>query len=468
MIETIPKENRHDGNERNGEGAAEGRGAGRDARAHRRERRALLAEDAITPDPPEKPTEPDPPAQPTPDPPAIQSVQTAPREDVERDVIERWKDAVQGADMEVYRPTLMPSAQMWDQITRMAESLSKAMAMPDALRGKPADIALVLLTGRDVGVGPTTAINRIHVIKGRPTMAAELMRALIVDRGHDLWFEDVSDESVTICGHRKEWPTDRVARVTWTVDDATRAQLAAKDVWKQYPRSMLKARATSEIGRDNFADVLLGVSYTPEEMGAEVDEAGEPLKIPSAWSENSTDAPAYEPAPQIVIDAYLAKIDALDPDVKQALAAKWKELRLRPLRPTKHEPRILAVDEVALAATAIAQAVRETPEEAETVEQSIRAAGGAQTPTEGRTGEPEAVSVPVARAEQLVADMPPSQVDEALDAFGEETPARVDEDGRRRRLVELLAARTLCSACGALRDGPEMAGEALCGCEVTA
>lgn len=302
--------------------------------------------------------------------------------------MERWKDTASDAEMDVYRPTLMPSASMWAQITRVAEDLSKAVALPVALRGKAADIALVLLVGRDIGVGPTTAINRIHVIEGRPTMAAELMRALIIDRGHDLWFEDVTPESVTICAHRSSWPPERVSRVTWTMDMARTAGLASKEVWKKYGRSMLKARATSEIARDEFPDVLLGVSYTPEELGAEVGEDGEMLRVDSsAWSENSPEAPIYEPAPQVVIDAFLAKIDGLNPEAKVALAAKWKQLHLRPLKPTGKQSRILAVDEIGLADVAIAEVERDTPAEAEIVD------AGAESPS--KPPEPETALPPV-------------------------------------------------------------------------
>lgn len=207
--------------------------------------------------------------------------------------IERWKDVAGEAEMEAYRPTLLPDQHTWAHIVRMANDLGNAVALPEALRGKPADIALVLLAGRDVGVPATTALHKIHVIDGRPSMAAELMRALILERGHDIWIEESTATSVTVAAQRSTWPEGRVSKVTWSLDDAKRANLIKgynaesgavephdrKQVWKRYTRAMLTARATSEIGRNDFPDVLLGVSYTPEELGADVDEGGEPVKI---------------------------------------------------------------------------------------------------------------------------------------------------------------------------------------------
>lgn len=403
------------------------------------------------------------------------------------DVMADWKEAATAADMEVYRPALFPSAPVWQQMRMMAEDLATAASMPVALQRKPADVALVLLVGRDIGIKATTAINCIHIIKGRPTIAANLMRALIKDAGHDVWFEDVTRMSATICGHRKEWPTERVSRVTWTLEDAKEADLIkgfdettgkvtaadGKNPWRQYTRAMLKARATSELARDDFSDVLLGVSYTPEEMGAEVDESGEPLKVQSSsWSENSPDAPMYEPAPQIVLDAFIAEIDGLSDAERTALRAKYSELNLYPLRPTEHVPRVLAVDEVGLLATAIAEVRRNTPAEAAVVDPDGEAAPAPEAPAPAAETAPEAaasesggtVQVDPARAEERVKALPASQVRELLFTF-EDVAVPASEKAQRALAVELICAQVLCGSCGALREGTPYRGQAHCGCE---
>ena len=45
-------------------------------------------------------------------------------------------------------------------------------------------VAVVALKGRELGVPPMQALSHIHVIKGKPTLSAEMMRALITRAGH--------------------------------------------------------------------------------------------------------------------------------------------------------------------------------------------------------------------------------------------------------------------------------------------
>jgi preprotein translocase subunit SecD len=52
------------------------------------------------------------------------------------------------------------------------------------------------------------------------------------------------------------------------MEDAKMAGLANKNNWKTYPRAMLLARATSELCRIVFPDIIAGLSYTPEEVSS--------------------------------------------------------------------------------------------------------------------------------------------------------------------------------------------------------
>lgn len=161
----------------------------------------------------------------------------------------------------------------------LAQRIAGTDFVPKALRGKPEAVLACFLTGHELGIGPMQALAKIHVIEGRPAISAELMRALVLGHGHDLWIEEQSSERCIIAGKRRN--STRESRVTWTLDDARRAGLVGKDVWKKYPGAMLLARATGPLCRGVFADVLAGVSYTLEELEDGVLDDERPVELDS-------------------------------------------------------------------------------------------------------------------------------------------------------------------------------------------
>jgi len=152
----------------------------------------------------------------------------------------------------------------WNAAWKLAQRISGTPFVPGALRGKPEHVLACILFGRELQLGPMQSLAQIHVIDGRPAAAPELMRALVARAGHRLDVVEASADQVVITGERAD--TGSTATVTWTMADAQRAGLAGRGAWKTYPRAMLLARATSEICRMLFSDVIAGLSYTPEEV----------------------------------------------------------------------------------------------------------------------------------------------------------------------------------------------------------
>jgi hypothetical protein len=60
-------------------------------------------------------------------------------------------------------------------------------------------------------------------------------------------------------------PVGGSVTITWTIAQAKTAGLTNKDVWKAYPRAMLRSRVISEAIRTVYPGVAVGV-YTPEEV----------------------------------------------------------------------------------------------------------------------------------------------------------------------------------------------------------
>jgi hypothetical protein len=113
------------------------------------------------------------------------------------------------------------------------------------------------------------ALSNISIIGGKPVTGAELMLAMIYRDHGDMaiQFTETTAERCEVAYKRRGWPATRTFE--WTIKDAQAANLANKDVWKQYAPAMLRARCISAVARLAFADTIGGL-YTFEEMGVEV------------------------------------------------------------------------------------------------------------------------------------------------------------------------------------------------------
>jgi hypothetical protein len=155
----------------------------------------------------------------------------------------------------------------------IAQRIGGTDFVPEGLRNNPAAITAALLYGQEVGLGRMQSLAKIAVINGRPTLAAEAQRALILAAGHDIWIDESTVSRCTVAGQRKG--SDQISRVTWTMDDARRANLAGKQPWRQYPRQMLLARASAELARAVFPDAIGGLAATEELEDLEATQASD-------------------------------------------------------------------------------------------------------------------------------------------------------------------------------------------------
>lgn len=149
------------------------------------------------------------------------------------------------------------------QVGHLADLIADTEFVPRALRGSPPAVAAAMLYGREVGLPPMTSLTQVHVVEGRPGLAAEAMRAMILADGHDFEIRATTGAICTIAGRRRG--TTRWYEITWTLDMARAAELIKpRGNWAKYPRAMLKARATAELARDLFPDVIHGFAALEE------------------------------------------------------------------------------------------------------------------------------------------------------------------------------------------------------------
>lgn len=180
-------------------------------------------------------------------------------------------------EIDLHRPQAQPSA-----ITAKlayARELAESGLLPAAYRKNPGNILWAVEYGEMLGLSVMAAITGVHVIEGKPTASAGLISGLVRNAGHKLrvW----GDNKSATCEITRSDDPKHPFTVTWTLrtqpgdnPSAELAGLLGKNTWKNYPAAMLKARAITQCARDACEEALFGLHYTPEELGAEVDEDG--------------------------------------------------------------------------------------------------------------------------------------------------------------------------------------------------
>jgi hypothetical protein len=197
----------------------------------------------------------------------------------------------------------------------LAGKVAQTEFVPDAMRGKPAVVAAAILYGRELGLEPMTSLRSVNIIKGRPALTAEAMRAMVLAAGHDIRFQEMTSARCVIVGRRKG--QDDTTTVTFTMDDAKKMGVGGGQQYAKMPRQMLAARATSELCRLIFADVIGGLISDVE---AEDADPGETLATvtPMTTARRKTPVKAEPKAPEPAPPTPTDDEPVLDDDVIEA------------------------------------------------------------------------------------------------------------------------------------------------------
>jgi len=164
----------------------------------------------------------------------------------------------------------------FSDVERMGAAVAKSNLF--GIKTTEQAIALMLIAQAE-GLHPAIAARDYHVIQGRPALKADAMLARFLQAGGKVQWHALTDEKVSATFTHA---AGGAATITWTIAEAKRIGLAAKDNWKNYPRAMLRSRVVSEGIRTVFPIAVVGV-YTPEEVGDFEQPAApviEPPKIP--------------------------------------------------------------------------------------------------------------------------------------------------------------------------------------------
>ncbi len=147
------------------------------------------------------------------------------------------------------------------------QELAKSVA-ESGLFGKmtPAQVfSLMMLCDAD-NLHPMQALRKYHIVLGKPSMRADAMHAEFQKIGGTITWETKSDnieKQSALFSHPKLLPEP--TSVSFSMDDARRAQLLGNDTWKKHPAPMMRSRVITT-GLRMFAPGIIAGIYTPDEV----------------------------------------------------------------------------------------------------------------------------------------------------------------------------------------------------------
>lgn len=164
-----------------------------------------------------------------------------------------------GGDIAVAR--YIPPVSVPD-MERMAHAIVQSGLF--GVRTVPQALTLMWLAQAE-GRHPVLAARDYHIIEGKPSKTAEaMMRDFLAARGTVEWHQ--LDDSVADATFSH--PYGGEVRIKWDMERAGQAGLLGRrgDMWKRYPRQMLRSRCVSE-GIRTVGPMATSGLYVPEEVG---------------------------------------------------------------------------------------------------------------------------------------------------------------------------------------------------------
>ncbi|MGD9890974.1 MAG: hypothetical protein AB7R89_28280 [Dehalococcoidia bacterium] len=218
-----------------------------------------------------------------------------------------------------------------------------------------AQAVVKVLAGQEIGIGPVAAMVGIYVVEGKPTFSARLMASLVKRSGrYNYRVKTTTDQE---CAIEFFEGGESIGVSTFTIKDAERAGLAGRNVWKQYPRNLLFARAMSN-GFNMFTpDLSNGMPvYTPEELNVAVDgETGEVIEATARTVEEPPSAETKPAVPMITRDQMHAILTAgksrgITPETIEETSRERFGVRVRDLTAAQGEQLLAAIEEMPVSA----------------------------------------------------------------------------------------------------------------------
>lgn len=155
------------------------------------------------------------------------------------------------------------SPDRWAMMLSQAETIVKAKLCPAA--DTKETVVVKILAGREYGLSAMQSLRALYVVGQKVAMMSDTVAGLVFQRlpGAKIDCIETTDKIATFRASR---PGGEPVTLSFTMEDAKRANLTGGTSWTKYPAQMLRARCQIAICRLVFPDVCAGL-YTPDELG---------------------------------------------------------------------------------------------------------------------------------------------------------------------------------------------------------
>jgi 5'-3' exonuclease len=131
--------------------------------------------------------------------------------------------------------------------------------------GTPQAVLMTVMAGREFGLQAMASLRAFHIVQGKPVLAADAIRALVLKSGLVKSFRCV-ERTVERATFTAQRGSDPAISLTYTIEEAKEAGLLKPGSgWVKYPADMLVARASAKLARLVAPEVTFGL-YAPEEI----------------------------------------------------------------------------------------------------------------------------------------------------------------------------------------------------------
>jgi len=161
----------------------------------------------------------------------------------------------------------------------MGEVFAKSGMFPDIKNAAQGYIKI--LAGKELGLSPIQALGAFYFVNGKIGIVSQAM-AVLVKRSPNYDYEIIEHTEIICSIQFYKTYVDKREKIGFSSFDikaAARAGIVNKDVWKNYPKNMLFARALMNGVRWYCPDAVSAIAYSVEELQDMVPEKVETTVI---------------------------------------------------------------------------------------------------------------------------------------------------------------------------------------------